>query len=353
MAWRVEIQKQVFTFGFQAKTSRGSMKTKDSWFVKLWDDGNPEVVGIGECGPLPGLSVDAVPHYESVLKNWANHVNNTTITPEEIEASIPVGFPSIRFGVETALRDWQNGGKRIIFNNDFVTGRSIPINGLVWMGDAEFTINQIKEKVNQGFRCIKIKIGGLDFAQECAILQYLRETFADESIELRLDANGSFREDIVFERLNTLSKFNPQSIEQPLPVGSALLPRVCAASPFPIALDEELIGVESIAEKQALLHCVKPAFIILKPSLHGGIAGCKAWIDIAESMNIGWWITSALESNIGLNAICQFTAEYNVSIPQGLGTGGIYTNNIPASLTVKNGHIYHDSAKRWDVFTLL
>jgi O-succinylbenzoate synthase len=349
MAWRVQIQKRVFTFGFQAKTSRGSMQTKDSWFINLWDDNMPDVVGIGECGPLPGLSVDAVPHYETVLKGWASKIENSTRTPEEIEATIPVGFPSIRFGVETALRDWQHGGKRIIFDNSFIKGNAIPINGLVWMGDVAFTVQQIEQKVAAGFRCIKMKIGGLDFDQECEVLQFLRETYQDRGIELRLDANGSFHEDVVFERLNALAKFNPQSIEQPLPVGSALLPRVCATSPFPTALDEELIGVEATSEKEALLHCVKPSYIILKPSLHGGISGCKAWIQLAESMNIGWWITSALESNIGLNAICQFTAEYDIQIPQGLGTGGIYTNNIPAPLVVKDGHIYHDSTKRWDI----
>lgn len=352
MAWRVEIRKQEFTFGFHAKTSRGSMKTKDSWFIKLWNDQNPHVVGIGECGPLPGLSVDAVPHYESVLQTWAKRIHASTLSPEEIDASIPKGFPSIRFGVETALRDWQFDGKRIIFDNDFLKGESLPINGLVWMGDIDFTVQQIKEKVEAGFRCIKIKIGGLDFEKECDILHYLRKSFQDTSIELRLDANGSFHEDVVFSRLNTLAAFNPQSIEQPLPVGSALLPRVCVESPFPIALDEELIGVEERSQKAALLQCVKPSFIILKPLLHGGIAGCKEWIELAESMGIGWWITSALESNIGLNAICQFTAEYNIMIPQGLGTGGIYVNNIASPLEVREGRIRINPSRAWDISSL-
>ncbi|HEY3402721.1 MAG TPA: o-succinylbenzoate synthase, partial [Ohtaekwangia sp.] len=226
---------------------------------------------------------------------------------------------------------------------------AIPINGLIWMGDLDFTMSQINQKISQGFTCIKLKVGGLDFDKECDVLQYIRKRYFRDDITIRLDANGALKADEVMFKLNELSKFKIDSIEQPLKPGHELLEELCRKSPIPIALDEELIGVELSADRQKLLERIKPQFIILKPSLHGGLSGSQEWISIAESLGIGWWITSALESNIGLNAICQFTKNYPIHIPQGLGTGGIYTNNIPSPLQVEQGLISLKNSEAWDV----
>jgi len=321
------------------------MKDKTSWFVCLSDDKQPGVTGIGECGPLHGLSIDAVPEFEDVLKDVLSNVNDQS-TLDQLLKFIPERFPSIVFGLETAWFDLQHGGRRIIFDNDFRRGRKIPINGLIWMGDLDFMMNQINQKIAQGFRCIKMKVGGLDFDRECDVLQYLRKRYFRDNIEIRLDANGAFKLDDALFKLTELSKFNIHSIEQPIKPGLAEMEELCRKSPIPVALDEELVGV-STERKESLLQHLKPQYIILKPTLHGGFSGCKEWIDIAVSQGIGWWITSALESNIGLNAICQFTASYDVQMHQGLGTGSIYQNNFESPLSVDNGFIFHDEAKEW------
>jgi o-succinylbenzoate synthase len=352
MSLQALISKKIFHFNFNARTSRGRMRERTSWFIKIWDEANPEIFGLGECGPLPGLSIDARPDYETVLNQVITQVPTLQINHagmlKEALTIIPPGFPSIVFGLETALLDLKSGGKRIIFNNSFLQPKPIPINGLVWMADLDLMLQQASDKIAEGFTCIKIKVGSLNFENECDILHYIRKKYFREDITIRLDANGAFKVDEVLYKLQELSKFNIHSIEQPLKPGLPEMEELCRKSPIPIALDEELIGVHSYDEKKRLLEWIKPQFIILKPSLHGGIHGSQEWIEIAESLNIGWWITSALESNIGLNAICQFAANYEVTLPQGLGTGKLYTDNIPSPLEIKNGTIFHNPKLSWD-----
>lgn len=353
MALRASVTKKVFEFNFTARTSRGRMKDRAAWFIKLWDEANPAVFGLGECAPLPGLSIDDKPDYEAVLNNVVENVSilklgSSTIL-NDLAAFVPADFPSILFGLETAVLDLQNGGKRMIFNNGFLQSKPIPINGLVWMGDLDLMLQQASIKIGEGFRCIKIKVGGLNFEKECDILNYIRKKYYREDITLRLDANGAFKTEEALYKLYDLSKFKIHSIEQPIKPQQPELEELCRKSPIPIALDEELIGLSSPEQKKDLLTKVKPQFIILKPSLHGGIQGSQEWISIADSLNIGWWITSALESNIGLNAICQFTANYPVSIPQGLGTGTLYENNFESPLEVMKGEIRYNPKLSWNL----
>jgi len=347
MALQAGYHKEVFQFSFKARTSRGLMRDKTSWFITLSSNTRPGM-GIGECGPLPGLSTDARPDFEDVLKETLQRFNTTQPTTlEEVYTLIPAGFPSITFGLETAWLDLHNGGRRIIFDNSFVKGTPIPINGLIWMGDLDFTMSQINQKIAQGFRCIKLKVGGLDFDRECDILAYVRKRYYRENITLRLDANGAFKTDEALQKLKELTKFTIHSIEQPIKPGLMEMEQLCRESPIPIALDEELIGIEDHSAKESMLTRVRPPYIILKPSLHGGIKGTREWIALAEQHSIGWWITSALESSIGLNAICQLTADYNVTMPQGLGTGGIYENNLESPLQVYKGEILHKEGSTW------
>jgi O-succinylbenzoate synthase len=327
------------------------MRDKTSWFIKIGEEGNDEVFGIGECGPLPGLSIDYTPDYEQTVEKFVNEFNHANFSKPDLSLIydlIPVAFPSIRFGFETALLDLKNGGQRIIYNNDFLSGRKIPINGLIWMGDMDFMMGQISIKIGDGFNCIKLKVGGLDFDRECDVLQYIRKRYFRDNVTIRLDANGAFKLDQALYKLETMNEYGIHSIEQPIKPGLKELEELCRKSPIPVALDEDLLGKHTKEEKAQLLDWSKPQFIILKPMLHGGFAGCEEWIKIAEERKIGWWITSSLESNIGLNAICQFTANYPVELPQGLGTGKIYDNNYEAPLEVKQGFIFHYPKQKWD-----
>ena len=350
MSLRASYISKVFEFNFKARTSRGLMRDKTSWFLRIWDETDPGCIGWGECGPLPGLSADYHPDYETTLDTIIKRFSDTGIRDPGAATSldfVPVGYPSIRFGFETALADLSNGGKRIIFQNDFITGRALPINGLIWMGDMDFMMGQVNIKIGDGFRCIKLKVGGLDFEKECDVLQYIRKRYFREEITIRLDANGAFKIDDALYKLEQLARFNIHSIEQPVKPGMPEMAALCKKSPIPIALDEELIGKETPEEKAHLLETLRPAFIVLKPMLHG-FAGCREWISIAERLGIGWWITSSLESSVGLNAICQFTAEYNIELPQGLGTGQIYENNFESPLEIKNGKIHYNPRLPWD-----
>ncbi|WP_276374363.1 o-succinylbenzoate synthase [Chryseolinea sp. H1M3-3] len=339
------------------------MEDKTSWFIKLWDESNPEIVGLGECGPLPGLSTDAKPDFENILADVLKEIQNIKLPGDlhqhgdamlaHIARMVPTDCPAISFGLETAWLDLLNGGKRIVFKNSFLEGKAIPINGLVWMGDVDFMIQQVHQKIQQGFKCIKLKVGGLDFDKECQVLKDIRRQYGPEQITLRLDANGAFHPNEALEKLTRLNQFAIHSIEQPIKQGQEEMVDICRHSPIPVALDEELIGYESGERKTELLRRLRPQYIILKPTLHGGLTGCREWIATAEKQGIGWWITSALESNIGLNAICQFTANYPINLPHGLGTGAIYQNNIVSPLTVENGNIYLNSNKGWDVQNLI
>lgn len=355
MSLRARFVRKVFKFPFKARTSRGLMRDKTSWFLILTDDEQPGVNGIGECGPLPGLSVENADDIEPALQRLCDQLPAASSSDDlrTLLGLVPMGFPSVRFALETAWLDLRNGGRRIVFNNRFISGDPIPINGLVWMGDLDFMMNQINEKIALGFRCIKLKVGGLDFDRECDILEYIRKRYFKVDIEIRLDANGAFKLDDALFKLTELSKYRVQSIEQPIKPGLPEMEELCRKSPIPVAFDEELIGKDSSDEKTALLSSLKPKYIILKPTLLGGFFACAEWISIAEKLGIGWWITSALESNIGLNAICQFTAQYPVTIPQGLGTGGIYENNFGSPLRVENGTISYQQGLHWETGDLI
>lgn len=353
MALLTSYFKKTFRFGFDARTSRGLMKDKVSWFICIRDERDLTKTGIGECGPLPGLSVDDVPGFEEVLTNTLREIASLAHNeiPDEgmLNEIVPRDFPSILFGLETAVLDLENGGRRILFENDFLNGKPIPINGLIWMGDTDFMLKQIDEKIALGFRCIKLKVGGLRFDKEMKVLAYIRDKYPDEGITIRLDANGAFKPNEALNLLREYSRFQIQSIEQPIKPGQGEMEELCRRSPIPIAFDEELIGKTDPREKRELLKKMKPSFVILKPTLHGGLSGCREWIALAEKAGTGWWITSALESNIGLNAICQFTAGYPITIPQGLGTGMIYENNIPSPLVIDPAGIRTDVRRRWEI----
>lgn len=329
-------------------TSRGVLHTKETWFLVLRENNK---VGVGECGILRGLSIDDKPDYEEKLQWLCKNINQDK--NQLLQELKP--YPSIRFGLEMALQSLQAENAMQLFPSDFTDGKAkIPINGLIWMGEKSFMKEQIQEKIEQGFHCIKLKIGAIDFEKEIELLQYIRKEFSAEAIELRVDANGAFDPDEALEKLQRLSELDLHSIEQPIKQGQAEeMAKLCQETPLPIALDEELIGIVQKAEKEQLLAQIKPQYIILKPSLLGGFAASNEWINLAKKHTIGWWITSALESNVGLNAIAQFTFKKETNLPQGLGTGSLYTNNIKAPLEVKKEFLTYNPKKNWDLQSIL
>lgn len=318
------------------------MTEKETWFLILGDAGK---TGIGECGILRGLSADDRPDYEDKLR-WV--CDNIQLGEETLWNAL-AGFPSIQFGLETAFRSLRGATPFLLFPSAFTDGReSIAINGLVWMGNPDFMKRQIEEKLASGFSCIKLKIGAIDFEKELGLLDFIRSLYDEKTIEIRVDANGAFPSDSALNKLRQLAEFKIHSIEQPIAQNQPDTMSVLAkTSPIPIALDEELIGVSDQRQKENLLEKIKPQYIILKPSLIGGFRGTAEWISLAEKNNIGWWITSALESNIGLNAIAQFTYLQKNTMPQGLGTGGLYANNFECPLEVSSGRLWHKSG-RWE-----
>jgi len=354
---QLSYQKYTLDFKFNAGTSRGILKQKDTYVLKITEGG--ELSGYGEAGPLKGLSIDDREDIPDKLDQLVEELTEIRLpqTVEDIymlaEEKAGADFPSIRFALETAMIDLLNGGERMIFDNDFYRAeQKIPINGLVWMGHMEDMLLQITNKVDQGFDCIKMKVGSLDFDKECDILQYIRRKYFKKKILLRVDANGAFSEEEAMSKLSRMSDFNLHSIEQPIKPGNHLaMAKLCEESPIPIALDEELIGVFNKSEKKDLLEKINPPYIILKPTLLGGIAATMEWIELAKKMNIGWWMTSALESNIGLNAISQLAAELKVTSHQGLGTGQLYHNNFPSPLKIADGHIQYEG-DIWDLKSL-
>lgn len=329
---KARFTKKTFHFKRPSGTSRGILTEKHAWFIEVWNETNPSIIGIGECSIIPGLSPDFV--------DFANYEAKVAEACSNLDIDLS-NWPSIKFGLETALLDLTNGGRGIIFDNEFTSGKkAISINGLIWMGEPNFMQEQIDEKLKQGFKTIKLKIGAIDFQAEIELLKSIRARYSKEEITLRVDANGAFSPNEALEKLQQLSELDIHSIEQPIRQGQLLeMKRLCAHTPLSIALDEELIGINETNAKIELLETVQPQYIILKPSLHGGIGGAKEWIALAEERNIPWWITSALESNIGLSAICQLTAEYSNELPQGLGTGSLYVDNIPSNLQVQKGTI--------------
>jgi o-succinylbenzoate synthase len=345
--------KRTLVFRFDAGTSRGILKTRDVYWIKAFDPKNPQITGWGEAAPLVRLSPDFREDFEAVLGKVLQEMNREIWESDsqsvllKLKELISFTLPSIRFGLETAILDWLNGGEKRILRNDFFDAQKpIPINGLIWMGDREFMLEQIDQKLGEGFNCIKMKIGAIDFGQEIELLRYIRSRFSPEQITLRVDANGAFAPVEALEKLERLAEFHIQSIEQPIPAGNwAEMKKLCAVTPLAIALDEELIGVSG---KGQLLDQIQPQHIILKPTLIGGILETQQWIQLAEERNIGWWMTSALESNIGLNAISQLASIYDSSIPQGLGTGKLYHNNLQSPLEVHSGFIHFNSEMGWE-----
>lgn len=330
---RLAFQKKTFVFKRPSGTSRGILTEKHAWFLEVWNEDEPEIKGIGECSIIPGLSPDFenIGQYEAKLKELQK---DPTLDLTD--------WPSIKFGMECAIIDLKNGGNRIYFDNAFTRGeRKLPINGLVWMGDESFMKEQIEQKLHEGFTTIKMKIGAIDFETELKLLSSIRERYSKDKITLRVDANGAFSAEEALDKLHALAQLDIHSIEQPIQQRQwAEMSSLCETTPVPIALDEELIGINSREAKIDMLETIQPQYIILKPSLHGGISGTQEWIQLAEERSIPWWMTSALESNIGLEAICQLTAEYNNDLPQGLGTGSLYTNNVESDLVVQNGFIF-------------
>jgi o-succinylbenzoate synthase len=333
----------VLHFKRPSGTSRGMMTEKETWFVVLEKNGKK---GIGECGILRGLSADDRPDYEATLK-WT--CDNIHLGKEKLWESL-IEFPSIQFGIEMAFLSLESANKFLLFPSDFTTQkRAIPINGLVWMGDEAYMKEQIEEKLATGFNCIKLKIGAINFDKELRLLEFIRTHFTSKQIEIRVDANGSFDSNEALDKLTQLNQFELHSIEQPIAKYQIeSMADLCIKTPFPIALDEELIGVFSIEEKENLLLKIKPQYIILKPSFVGGFRGTQEWIDLAKKHHIGWWITSALESNIGLNAIAQWTFLQNNTMPQGLGTGGLFANNFDCPLEVSQGQLWYKNDCIWD-----
>ncbi len=336
----------VLQFKVPAGTSRGTLISKPSYFIIVEDNG---FTGIGECSLIPGLSPDYEhPGYVEKLLEVCKALEYG-LSPVFIDLS---AFPSIAFGLETALLDLKAKGSNVLFLSKFSKGEEgIPINGLVWMGSRDFMQKQIREKIDSGYHCIKLKIGALDFDTELNILKDIRKQYAHLDLEIRLDANGAFSITQALDKLQKLSKYYIHSIEQPIQSGIfEEMTQLCAKSPIPIALDEELIGVSS---KNKLLQMIRPAYIILKPSLIGGFRHTDEWISFAEHNNIGWWATSALESNIGLNAIAQWLAQKYTTLPQGLGTGSLYTNNISSPLYIQNAHLHYNPYVKFDFKALL
>ena len=332
----------ILNFKRPSGTSRGIMTEKETWFLVLRENSK---IGIGECGILRGLSFDDRPDYEEKLK-WV--CDNIDLDPSELNDALS-DYPSIQFGLEQALVSLQAENMFHVFLTDFTEAeKPIPINGLVWMGDKNFMLQQIKQKLESGFSCIKMKIGAIDFETEIDLLKFIREQFLIDDIEIRVDANGAFTPENALDKLKRLADLDIHSIEQPIKQGQwQEMAHLCENTPLPIALDEELIGITDVTKREKLLQTIQPHYIILKPSLVGGFKESGHWIGLAENDEIGWWITSALESNVGLNAIAQWTFTLNNPMPQGLGTGSLFTNNFDSPLEVEDGKLFYRKDLSW------
>ena len=344
-------KKYTLNFRLPAGTSRGTLLSKDSYFILIHDDRHPEIEGIGECSILKGLSPDDKPGLEEMIsqvcRNLPGNLDGWTESLAE--------WPAIRSGIEMALADLENGGKRLLFSSDFSMGKTeIPVNGLIWMGDTGYMLQQIDDKIREGYKVIKMKVGAVSFADELALIRHIRKQYSAAEISIRLDANGAFLPSEAPGKLDQLAEFGIHSIEQPIRAGQvAAMADLCRKSPVPVALDEELIGIYKLSERIALLEQIMPQYIILKPSLLGGFNASQEWIELAGKTGTDWWVTSALESNIGLNAIAQWTATLNNPLCQGLGTGSLFTNNFPSPLQVQQGRLHQASDRPWDLSAIL
>lgn len=347
--YQIELSSRTLHFIQPAGTSRGVYTTRQSYYVTLSDDNVPGIVGIGECATLPDLSCDAMPpkEYERILKGFCDDLCQSG----KIDKEAMRPYPSMLFGLETAKRQLDNGGGIDLFNTPFGRGEEgITINGLIWMGTFDEMFQRLEAKLKAGFHCVKLKIGAIDFEKELRLIQHIRQHFSRKEVELRVDANGGFTPDNAMQRLEALAKYDIHSIEQPIRQHQwKEMARLCKNTPLPIALDEELIGVNDLTEKNQLLDTIQPQYIILKPSLHGGISGTREWIKLAKERGIGSWITSALESNIGLNAIAQLTADIygpHITMAQGLGTGQLFSDNIPMPLEIRGEQLWVNNTNR-------
>lgn len=337
MEMNIQISERTLHFRQPAGTSRGVYLTRHIWLVSISEG---QYTGIGECASLPRLSCDDLPNYRQLLQEACDDVARTG----RLDAERLRPYPSILFGLETAMLHLQRR-QTVLFDTPFGRGEEgIPINGLVWMGSHDEMLQRIEEKMKAGFRCIKLKIGAIGFDEELDLIRFIRSRFTRDEVELRVDANGAFAPDEALQKLELLAQYDIHSIEQPIRQGQwDEMARLCRLSPLPIALDEELIGVNTPDEKERLLDTIHPAYIILKPSLHGGMAGSTEWIKLARERQIGSWITSALESNIGLNAIAHYAAHTygpDIRMPQGLGTGQLFTDNIAMPLEIRGERLW-------------
>ena len=371
--YKIEISERTLHFKQPAGTSRGVYTTRHSYYLTLTSDELPGVEGVGECATIPDLSCDAKPEYEMTLRQVCQMVEQMGRIPYDMIRA----YPSITFGLETAFASFFDAAKKFLeivpaegassssemlkqkgvsvpvgmenlvdlFDSPFGKGEEgININGLVWMGTYEEMLARLEEKLQAGFHCVKLKIGAIDFFKELDLIKRIRDVYTQEQVELRVDANGGFLPENAMSQLEALAKYDIHSIEQPIRQHQwPKMAQLCRETPLPIALDEELIGVNVRSMKEALLDTIRPQYIILKPSLHGGIYGCNEWIQLASQRGIGSWITSALESNIGLNAIAHYAAKVygpNVEMPQGLGTGQLFTDNIPMPLEIRGDKLF-------------
>lgn len=330
------IEERTLHFRQPAGTSRGIYTTRRLWLVSV---GDGQRQGVGECAPLPQLSCDDLPNYADVLRRHCQQLEQTGL----LDSDALRDYPSMLFGLETALLRMEHGEQ--LFDTPFSRGEEgIPINGLVWMGNYEEMMNRIEEKLAAGFHCVKLKIGALRFDDELELVKHIRSRYSHHDVQLRVDANGAFRYDEALYRLELLAQYAIHSIEQPIRAGQwSFMAELCRNSPLPIALDEELIGINDPDQKRQMLNIIRPAYLVLKPSLHGGMAGVREWADTARDMRIGTWITSALESNIGLDAIAQLAADVygpDIRMAQGLGTGQLFTDNIPMPLSIKGEKLW-------------
>ena len=370
--YKIDISERTLHFKQPAGTSRGVYTTRHSYYLTLTSDEMPGVEGVGECATLPDLSCDAKPEYAVTLRQVCQMVEQMGRIPYDMIRA----YPSITFGLETAFASFFDAAKKLLeivpaegasssemlkqkgvsvpagmenlvdlFDSPFGRGEEgITINGLVWMGTYEEMLARLEEKLQVGFHCVKLKIGAIDFFKELDLIKRIRDVYTREQVELRVDANGGFLPENAMSQLEALAKYDIHSIEQPIKQHQwPKMAQLCRETPLPIALDEELIGVNVRSMKEALLDTIRPQYIILKPSLHGGIYGCNEWIQLADQRGIGSWITSALESNIGLNAIAHYAAKVygpNVEMPQGLGTGQLFTDNIPMPLEIRGDQLF-------------
>lgn len=343
--YKTEINKKTLHFKQPAGTSRGVYTTRDIWLVKITDTDRPGLEGVGECAPLPDLSCDAMENYGEVLGQLCKVFETTG----KIDRKLFMPYPSMLFGMETAMLHLEKGA--VMFDTPFSHGETgIPINGLVWMGNFDEMNRRMEDKLEQGFNCIKLKIGAIDFESEINLIKSIRKRFSKDVIQLRVDANGGFMPKEAPKRLEELSRYDIHSIEQPIRQRQwREMASLCASTPIPIALDEELIGVNMTGMKEELLDRIKPQYIVIKPSLHGGMSGTEEWVEMADKRNIGSWITSALESSVGLTAIAQLTSHIygnDITFAQGLGTGALYTDNLPAETEIRGCKLWMKSSRR-------